>query len=131
MRMTVLGKSPSWQDSGGACSGYLVQDGATNLLLDCGNGAFGKLRSQLDYLAVDAVVLTHLHADHFLDLVPFSYALSYGPRADGSGAQVRPPLHAPPGARDCFRQVVGAWGREDLVENAFDLREYDPAGTVE
>jgi ribonuclease BN (tRNA processing enzyme) len=121
MRITVLGKSPSWQDAGGACSGYLVQEGATNLLLDCGNGVFGKLRRQLDYVSVDAVVLSHLHADHFLDLVPFSYALTYGPR---SGDGVRPLLHAPPGAGEIFRRVVGAWGSEDLVEQAFDLREY-------
>ena len=39
MRLTVLGKSPSWQDAGGACSGYLLQDGETNILLDCGNVA--------------------------------------------------------------------------------------------
>ena len=68
MRVTVLGKSPSWQDAGGACTGYLVQEGATSLLLDCGNGVFGKLRAQLDHRAVDAVVVSHLHADHFLDL---------------------------------------------------------------
>ena len=29
MRLTVLGKSPSWQDAGGACSGYLLQEGET------------------------------------------------------------------------------------------------------
>ena len=44
MRLTVLGKSPSWQDAGGACSGYLLEDGDTTVLLDCGNGVFGKLR---------------------------------------------------------------------------------------
>src|SRR5439155_1252196 len=44
VRVTVLGKSPSWQDAGGACSGYLVEDGETALLLDCGNGVFAKLR---------------------------------------------------------------------------------------
>jgi len=130
MRMTVLGKSPSWQDAGGACSGYLVQEGATSLVLDCGNGVFGKLRAHLDYVSVDAVVLTHLHADHFLDLVPFSYALTYGPRHDAD-APARPALHAPPGARDCFRSVAGSWGSEDLIEKAFDLREYDPAATLE
>jgi len=68
-------------------------------------------------------VISHLHADHFLDLVPFSYALTYGPRS----RPVRPPvLHGPPGARACFRRVVGAWGGEDLIENAFAIREYDP-----
>src|SRR5438270_6819427 len=44
VEITVLGKSPAWQDTGGACSGYLVRDGDFVLLLDCGNGVFGKLR---------------------------------------------------------------------------------------
>ena len=80
MRLTVLGKSPSWQDAGGACSGYLLEDGDTAVLVDCGNGVFAKLRQRIDYVDVDAVVISHLHADHFLDLVPYSYALSYAPR---------------------------------------------------
>lgn len=127
MRVTVLGKSPSWPDAGGACSGYLVQEGGTSLLLDCGNGVFGKLRQRVDYAAVDAVVLSHLHADHFLDLVPFSYALTYG-APQGS---VRPALHAPPGAGEIFRRVAGAWGGEGLVEDAFALREYEASDTLE
>ena len=40
----MLGKSPAWQDAGGACSGYLVEEGGHRVLLDCGNGVFGKLR---------------------------------------------------------------------------------------
>jgi ribonuclease BN (tRNA processing enzyme) len=100
------------------------------VLLDCGNGVFAKLRAQLDYLAVDAVVLTHLHADHFLDLVPFSYALAHGPRRDDDNP-VRPALHAPPGARQVFRRVAGGWGSEELIENAFALHEYDAADTIE
>ncbi len=134
MRITVLGKSPSWQDAGGACSGYLVQEGDTSVLLDCGNGVFSKLRRHVDYVDVDAVVLSHLHADHFLDLVPYSYALTYAPRQQpvpvhtwpGTDHPARPLLHAPPGAREVFRRVVGAWGNEDLIEKAFHLREYDP-----
>ena len=126
MRITVLGKSPSWQDVDGACSGYLVEEQGCRLLIDCGNGVFSKLRRFADYVEVDAVVISHLHADHFLDLVPFSYALTYGPRRPSP----RPVLHAPPGARDCFRRVVGAWGNEDLIENAFELREYDPSDVL-
>ena len=123
MRITVLGKSPSWQDVDGACSGYLVEEQGCRMMIDCGSGVFAKLRRFTDYAAVDAVVLSHLHADHFLDLVPFSYALTYGP---GRGAErARPELHAPPGAVATFRRVVGAWGDEALIENAFALREYD------
>lgn len=120
----MLGKSPAWQDAGGACSGYLVDDDGTAVLLDCGNGVFAKLRRRLRYADVDAVVISHLHADHFLDLVPFSYALTYGTGRPGPGAP-RPALHAPPGARKLFRRVTGAWGSEDLIEGAFELREYE------
>ena len=139
MRLTVLGKSPSWQDAGGACSGYLVEESGTSVLIDCGNGVFGKLRERMDYVDVDAVVISHLHADHFLDLVPFSYALTYAPRQQpvpvdrwpGTDKPARPELHVPPGGKATFRQVVGAWGNEDLIENAFDLREYDPTSELD
>jgi ribonuclease BN (tRNA processing enzyme) len=135
MRLTVLGKSPSWQDADGACSGYLIVDESTRILLDCGNGVFAKLRRFCDYTRVDAVVLSHLHADHFLDLVPFAYALTYSPRQQpvpvdrwpGTETPARPRLLAPRGAAETFRRVVGAWGNEDLIENAFRLEEYQPA----
>jgi ribonuclease BN (tRNA processing enzyme) len=139
MRITVLGKSPSWQDAGGACSGYLVEDGGTRLLLDCGNGVFSKLRQHVDYTLLDAVLISHLHADHFLDLVPYAYALVYAPRQQpvpvagypGTDSPARPRLIAPTGARECFRQVVGAWGKEDLIETAFAIEEYDAGSTIE
>jgi ribonuclease BN (tRNA processing enzyme) len=130
----VLGKSPSWQDADGACSGYLLEEGGTTVVLDCGNGVFSKLRRFRDYTKVDAVVISHLHADHFLDLVPFSYALTYAPRQQptpvdrwpGTDKPARPKLFAPRGATECFRRVVGAWGNEDLIENAFEMREFSP-----
>jgi ribonuclease BN (tRNA processing enzyme) len=138
VKITVLGKSPSWQDVNGACSGYLIEEQGFRLLVDCGNGVFSKLRQFVDYIEIDAVVITHLHADHFLDLIPFSYALTYAPRQQpvpvdrwpGTEYPARPLLHAPPGARDFFRRVVGAWGNEDLIEKAFDLHEYDPAAVL-
>jgi ribonuclease BN (tRNA processing enzyme) len=133
VRLTVLGKSPSWQDADGACSGYLVEEGDTTVLVDCGNGVFGKLRKFRDYAAVDAVVISHLHADHFLDLVPYSYALTYAPRMQpvpvhrwpGTDVPPHPRLIAPRGATETFRRVVGAWGNDDLIENAFAIEEYD------
>jgi ribonuclease BN (tRNA processing enzyme) len=139
MRVTVLGKSPSWQDADGACSGYLVEDGEITVLLDCGNGVFSKLRRYRDYTTVDAVIVSHLHADHFLDLVPYSYALTYAPRQQpvpvarwpGTDAPARPRLIAPRGAAKVFRRIVGAWGNEDLIEKAFRLEEYEPGSSVE
>jgi ribonuclease BN (tRNA processing enzyme) len=139
MRLTVLGKSPSWQDADGACSGYLVEDGDTAVVVDCGNGVFAKLRRYRDYARVDAVVISHLHADHFLDLVPYSYALTYAPRRQpvpiqrwpGVANPHKPRLICPPGSREVFRRVVGAWGNDDLIESAFELEEYGADSTPE
>jgi ribonuclease BN (tRNA processing enzyme) len=107
------------------------------VVVDCGNGVFSKLRRFRDYTRVDAVVISHLHADHFLDLVPFAYALTYAPRQQpvpvdrwpGVDCPACPRLITPQGSRDTFRRVVGAWGNEDLVENAFALEEYAPSDT--
>jgi ribonuclease BN (tRNA processing enzyme) len=139
MRLTVLGKSPSWEDAGGACSGYLLEGGGVAVLLDCGNGVFSKLRRYRDYTTVDAVLISHLHADHFLDLVPYSYALTYAPRQQpvpvdrwaGTSEPARPRLIAPPGAAQVFRRVTGAWGSEKLIENAFELEEYEASSSPE
>jgi ribonuclease BN (tRNA processing enzyme) len=126
VQLTVLGKSPAWQDAGGACSGYLIEGGGASVLLDCGSGVFGKLRAVLDYGDVDAVVLSHLHADHVLDLVPYASALTYAPRR-----QRTPRLIAPPGSREAFRRLSGAAGMsEEHIERAFRLEEYDPATGV-
>ena len=140
MRITVLGKSPAWQDAGGACSGYLVEEDGYCLLLDCGNGIFGKLRAHVDYVEVDAVVISHLHADHFFDLVPFASALTYAPRQQpvpvdrwpGTSDPARPRLVAPPGATDAFRTTCRGGGMfEDHVEQAFTLSEYGPGEQVQ
>jgi ribonuclease BN (tRNA processing enzyme) len=133
VRITVLGKSPAWQDAGGACSGYLIEQDGFALLLDCGNGVFSKLRRFRDYVDVGAVIVSHLHADHFLDLVPFAYALTYAPRQQpvpvagwpGTGHPARPDLYAPRGATEMFRRIVSNWGNEELIEQAFHLHEYD------
>ena len=138
MRVTVLGKSPSWQDAGGACSGYLISEGDTALLLDCGNGVFSKLRMHVDYVDVDAVLVSHMHADHFLDLVPFAYALTYAPRQQpvpvdrwpGTDHPARPDLHLPEGGAATLRGIVGAWGPDDLIDNAFTIAEYDVRSSV-
>lgn len=129
MRITVLGKSPAWQDPRGACSGYLVESGGRCVLLDCGNGVFAKLRAVREFTDVCAVVVSHLHADHFFDLVPYAYALTYSHQAKATAA--RPALYAPPGAREAFRRITGAWDAEELIEDAFELHEYDPAAAID
>jgi ribonuclease BN (tRNA processing enzyme) len=139
MRVTVLGKSPAWQDAGGACSGYLVEDGDTALLIDCGNGVFAKLRDRIDYTEVDAIAISHLHADHFFDLFPYAYGLLLTPRQQpvpvaghpGTDHPARPRLIAPPGARGTMRAIGNAWGDGALIESAFRLEAYDSGSEIE
>lgn len=140
MEVTVLGKSPAWQDVGGACSGYLVSEGDTKILIDCGNGVFGKLRERVDYAEIDAVVVSHMHADHFFDLVPFAFANSFAVRGSGlPGAAASatptdrptPALFSPPGSTGTLEQVTGVWGMPDLIPRSFEHREYEPTEVIE
>lgn len=133
----MLGKSPAWQDVDGACSGYLVEDGATRLLVDCGSGVFSKLRRVCDYTDVDAVVITHMHPDHFFDLVPYACALTYGPRSRGGraawGADTdtdpatppRPQLLVPSAATKFLNTLTVVGGQPRLLDGAFAITEYD------
>jgi ribonuclease BN (tRNA processing enzyme) len=127
----VLGKSPAWQDVDGACSGYLVEDDATRLLVDCGSGVFSKLRGVCDYAAVDGIVITHMHPDHFFDLVPYACALTYGPRGhlgrrDDDGPP-HPQLLVPSGATSFLNTLTVVGGQPRLLDGAFAISEYDPA----
>jgi ribonuclease BN (tRNA processing enzyme) len=116
----VLGKSPAATDAGGACSGYLLSEGDFTLLLDCGSGVFGRLREVVDYGSVDAVLISHLHADHFLDLIPFSFALKYSAKAP----LPRPQLWAPPGSDRFFRSLGEVIRFDDQIASVFELGEY-------
>lgn len=68
MRLTVLGCSGSGPGPDSPASGYLLAAGDTRLVLDLGNGSFGVLQRHLDPWLLDAVVLSHLHADHCADM---------------------------------------------------------------
>lgn len=128
MRIIVLGKSPSWPDPGGACSGYLLEQDGFTVLLDCGAGVFGKLTGFQDYLTLGAVLISHLHADHILDLVPYSYGLRLSPRRGPRPR--RPPLHAPPGSAQAFARLGSCWNDEELITGAFEFSEYDPGAPL-
>ncbi len=129
MRLRVLGKSPAWPDPGGACSAYLVEQDGFALLLDCGAGVFAKLTEAHDYLDLDALLISHLHADHIIDLIPYSYALQLSPRRRHPPR--RPLLNGPPGCSELFRRLSACWNDEQLIATAFEVSEYDPEATLQ
>ena len=76
MKLTVLGKyGPYPQDRDSACSGYLIEQDDTKLLIDCGPGTLGRLLSTIDIRNLNAIYLTHLHYDHTSDLLTMGYLL--------------------------------------------------------
>lgn len=112
MELTVLGSCGSYSapGGGGACSGYLIREGGTALWLDCGNGTFANLQRHLPIEDLTAVVVTHEHPDHCVDLFGLHVLLTYGPLRYGPP---RPgvPVLAPPGLKDRLGTLVGGdWG---------------------
>jgi ribonuclease BN (tRNA processing enzyme) len=107
---------------GGAGSGYLVQAGGASLLLDCGNGVLGNLAQHLPFQRVDAVYVSHLHADHFSDLYPLLLQRTrFGPLR----------VHAPPGSAAKFDRWFDLLSSNPgLYRAMLDLREYDPGDTL-
>jgi len=68
LSVTVLGCDGSWPGPGGAGSGYLIASASTRVLIDAGPGTFANLQLRLDPASLDAIVITHAHADHWTDL---------------------------------------------------------------
>ena len=77
LTVTVLGCSGSFPGKGGACSGYLVDDGTTRVWLDAGSGTLANLQHHLAFDQLDAVVLSHEHPDHWTDLEGWNIVLQY------------------------------------------------------
>jgi ribonuclease BN (tRNA processing enzyme) len=78
MELTILGAGPAYTDLPGATgAAYLVRAGGEALLLDLGQGSFPALASRIEPSTLRAVVVSHLHPDHFIDLVPLRHYLRY------------------------------------------------------
>lgn len=129
IELTPLGTSAACPAPGGASSSYLLRAGATSLLLDCGPGSIGRLREVIDERAVTAIVLSHMHADHILDLVPYHDGLRYGPRPITPEGRI--PLWTPPGGMARLQALGAALGHDvDSFDATFVIREYDPAAEL-
>jgi ribonuclease BN (tRNA processing enzyme) len=116
MRLTVIGCSGSFPgpDSPGSC--YLVEAEGFRLLLDLGNGALGALQRYCGLYDVDAICLSHLHADHCLDLCSYTVARLYP--ADGARPPI--PVYGPAGTAE---RITRAYSMEPgpEVRKAFDF----------
>lgn len=121
MRLTVLGCSGSVPGPAGPASSYLVEHDGFRLVLDLGSGAFGALQRHADPSAVDAVVLSHLHPDHFFDLSPYAVHRRFATREP----LPRLPLVGPPGTHDRVAAAHDPHSRRGL-RDVFDVAAVGP-----
>jgi ribonuclease BN (tRNA processing enzyme) len=102
-----------------------VREGKTNLLVDCGTGVLSNLQKVIALEKVDAIVISHLHADHFYDLIPYRYALMR------LTLKVRPALYLPPGGKKALLKTVSVFDKSpEFFSNYFDVEEYDPKAGI-
>jgi ribonuclease BN (tRNA processing enzyme) len=121
LRLTVLGCSTAAPHVAWPAAGFLVEWADTAIMFDAGQGTIRRLERVLDPTALSAVVIGHMHADHYLDLAGLRYLFPWGE------ASPRPlPVHLPPGGRmrlDALATAISE--RAGFFDAAFDLREYD------
>jgi len=118
----IAGSSSAVPRPGRANSGYLLRAGGYTIAIDFGTGVFSRMRERLEPTELDAVVVSHMHADHFFDLVPLRYALRYEMER---GEPL--PVYLPPGGI-AIAQTIGNPLKEtaDFYAGVLDLREYSP-----
>lgn len=121
MKLTVLGCSGSVPGPDSPASGYLIEADGYRLLVDLGHGAFGALQRYVNPADVDAIVITHLHADHCIDLTAYIVALRYGgdDRYKIAGPQGRIPLIGPAGTRDRLEAAYDPLARKLGLQELF------------
>jgi len=93
LKLTVLGCSGSYAGPGGACSGYLADDGTTRVWIDAGSGTLANLQRHVAVADVDAIVLSHEHPDHWSDIEGWNNVLRFVLE------RTRFPVYAPAGLR--------------------------------
>lgn len=117
MKLTVLGGHGTIPAPGGACSGYLLEHDGFRLWMDAGNGTLGKLLEHWEIGDVDAIWISHAHADHCADLYPFFFHTYV------TGRTV--PVFAPSGVRDRMSGLVGPDSLE-AFRTRLGWRDVDP-----
>jgi ribonuclease BN (tRNA processing enzyme) len=117
VKLAIVGCSPAWPNPGSAHSGYLLEHDGRRLLVDCGPGVLSRLRESEVWPDVDAIVITHMHLDHYGDLVAWLWGYLHVPASNAR----RPELWLPPAGRADLDRLASRF------DEAFAIREYEAA----
>ncbi len=124
----MLGSSCSIPRPARASSAYLIETPGAAIVADLGTGGFANLVRFRTPESIDAVVISHMHADHFIDIIPLRYALRYGARTNDR--RVR--LLLPPGGTEILHGMVTPFAGEAgaFLDDVFAIETYDAAASV-
>lgn len=131
LTVTVVGCSGSFPGPHSAASCYLIEstvgDETTRVVLDLGSGSLGQLQRYVDPFDLDAILVTHLHADHFMDLTGLYVLRKYHPER---AASERLPVYAPKGM---FKRLqLAYYGSADMKRGEqFDHRRVTDGDVIE
>ncbi len=107
--VTILGSSGSYASPDNPCTGYLLRSPGATVLLDCGPGTLGPLQREIALTELDAIVLTHCHPDHWLELPVLRNVFSYFEMVDHL------PVHGTAETKAMYDAIVVA-GRDDAMD---------------
>ena len=146
MFLTILGCHQGMPADGQASSSYLVTEGSTRVLLDCGPGGATALSGVTHVSTLDAIVISHLHSDHCFDLLPLGKTLLSVRMKDAHRFPTLPrqavtewppvPLYVPAGGRAALDRLAAALPvptyplLDRSFDLAFDVTEYEPGDTL-
>ena len=123
MDVTIVGCSGSFAGPCSPASSYLVradhEGRAWSIVLDLGNGALGSLQRYIKPYAVDAVLLSHLHVDHCIDMCGLYVMMRYVP---GGPGREQMPVWGPEGTGAYLARAYGGGGTEDVL-GVFDFHD--------
>jgi ribonuclease BN (tRNA processing enzyme) len=102
MHLTILGSNGTYPTPGHPTSGYLLTHEGTSVWMETGSGSFAALQSTIDFTTLDALVISHVHADHCIDVLGFYHAVKYGGKP-----RVAIPTHVPVGLAERLKGFLG------------------------
>jgi ribonuclease BN (tRNA processing enzyme) len=122
MNLTVLGCAGSFPSVDSSCSAYLVEAEGFRLMLDFGTGSLSTLQRVTGLYSIDAILLSHLHADHIFDACSYVVARRYAP----NGKKPLLPVYAPTNARERLSAAYGGGPEEGPLDDVYQFHRLRP-----
>jgi ribonuclease BN (tRNA processing enzyme) len=125
MKLTILGCNTYEAVADNSCSGYLIEADNKNIIFDFGRGSFNNLlKTNVDYRDIDAIFISHLHADHYADLVLLLHVCIYEPKGMSRYKELN--IYIPKGTKKNFDFIIKGFNYDlDFTKTKINFIEYE------